>query len=63
MAVSAVFKFEVGIWLLFFCAIENENLLALRENKNPDTSLIWSMNSAAQIKNKEKVVNIILLWP
>lgn len=38
---------------------KKENLLSLVENKNPETSLIWSMISVAQVKNEEKVMNII----
>lgn len=38
---------------------KKENLLSLIENKNPETSLIWSMISVAQVKNEEKVMNII----
>lgn len=39
---------------LTLCKTEHENILALTENENSETSLIGSMISVTQVKNEEK---------
>lgn len=55
MTVSAlILKLKLGKKGFNYCKRENENLLALIENGNSESSLIWSVISATQFKNEEK---------
>lgn len=63
MTISILFlNLKLEYDFLSLCVTENENLLALLEGENPDASLVWSVISASQVKNEEKVMKMILLW-
>lgn len=63
MTISILFfNLKLEYDFLSLCVIKNENLLALLEGENPDASLVWSVISASQVKNVEKIMKMILLW-